>query len=418
MLKALRRFWALALVVALATFAGLLVALALTPKSYTSTALVAMVPRPDAVPGGELLRLSLPGYAQLATSQVTAVDLAGRFDLDAGSIEDNVSAQIPPASNTLLLSATWSDPATAARLANGLADVVRQATAGDQLLSASPLAEALPPAAPSWPPWGASVVVGGLVALAAGVVTAVVADRRRPLLASPAQVVGLLEDEGLSVPVLLSGSAPGGAAAAIATAVEHRWEHRDEAGIPRLALAVVGEDAQQGLTLAAGVAAEIARRGRRVLLLVDERDAALLDRSSVTSALALTSPGTVTLGVGASPDEVERHGPPGTAVDVLVQVIDGIEAVVEPGSSRQMPAVVPVIGLPAPTRQVRSTLRLLRESRALAPAVCCLLPSPTDGRSSRQKVSDAPSRPGSASSDEAPESGPEQPSRAETGRSS
>jgi hypothetical protein len=419
MVRALRRFWALAVVVFLATLTGLLVALLLAPKSYRSTAVVAMVPRPDVGTGGDLLRLTLPSYAYLATSDATAVDLAGRFGEDAGRIGDSISVQIPPASNTLLVSATWSDPETAARLANGLADVLRQGTAGDPLLSASPLTEALPPASPSWPPWRASLVAGCLLAVAVGVTTAVVADRRRPLVTSPAHVVALLEDEGMTAPVLLSGSVPGSAAAAVATTVEQVSADRNETGVPLVALAVVGEDAGPGVALAAGVAAELARRGHQVLLLVSERDAALLDQSSITSTLAHTRPGTVITDAGSAGSRAGgRDHLPGVAdADVLVEVTDGIEPLTGPAPGRVV-GVVPVVGPSALTDELQSTLRSLRKSGAPVPVVCCLLPPSAGRRARRPRVTGGPSRAGSAPSDGPLGSGRVRPSSAGTGLSS
>jgi hypothetical protein len=417
MVRAIRRFWVLTVVVSLATFGGIVVALALVPKSYTSTAVVAMVPRPEAAPGGDLLRLSLPSYAYLATSEATAVDLAGRFDLDPDRIHNGVSAQIPPASNTLLLSATWSDPGTAARLANGLADVVRRETAGDLLLTASPLAEALPPATPSWPPWSASLVLGGLIGLTAGMVAAVVADRRRPLITSPAHVAALLQDEGLPAPVLLSENASGGTAAVVARAVESDLGIRDDEGIRWLALPVLGGDARQGVALAAGVAAELARHGRRVQLLVSERDAPLLDRHSISSTLARTSPGSVVTQVGAPATGSRTSGgghEPGEA-DIQVQVTDGIEPVMAPASHGRTIGVVPVVCASAPTSEVQATLRLLHESGMPVPAVYCPLLPAAGHRAGRPRVIGVPSRAGSESPDVGPESDRGQPSPAGTG---
>ena len=86
MVRGLRRYWALALVVTLAVMAVSVSAVALAPRTYTATAVVAMVPRPEPRASGDVLRLTIPTYSTLATSQRVAADLAGRFGEDVDLI--------------------------------------------------------------------------------------------------------------------------------------------------------------------------------------------------------------------------------------------------------------------------------------------------------------------------------------------
>src|SRR5687768_50294 len=119
MLTALRRHWVTAIVTALVAMTAVVATLALVPRSYTATAVVALSPRPDARFSGDLLQLTLPSYISIAESPSVARSLGGRFQEDPELVGTGISVENPPGSNTLLLSVTWSDGRTAAELANG-----------------------------------------------------------------------------------------------------------------------------------------------------------------------------------------------------------------------------------------------------------------------------------------------------------
>jgi uncharacterized protein involved in exopolysaccharide biosynthesis len=179
MLTALRRNWLVALLAALAVMVCATAALALVPKSYKATAVVAMAPRAEARPAGDLFQLVIAGYAILASSPEVADDLGGTLGLKPGTLAKAIETQNPPASNTLYLSVTWNDPATAAKLANGLADQVVKAASADPLLTGTVVAGAIAPDQPSWPPRRATLVAGAVLALAAACAAALLADRSR-----------------------------------------------------------------------------------------------------------------------------------------------------------------------------------------------------------------------------------------------
>lgn len=394
--RALRRFWVLAVIVAEATFAGLVVGISLLPNSYTSTSVVALVPRPDATSLGDLVRLSLPSYAFLATSDATAADLSGRFGADAERIGESIDVEIPPASNTLLLRATWSDPDTAAGMANALADVVRRAASEDRLLRATILAEALPPAKTSWPPRAAGFVAAGLLAVAAGALSAVVADRRRPLVASPTQVVGLLEEHGFSAPVLLLRNPNQRAAALVGAPLGARPGDGGGEGPARLLLLVLGEVHRGAVLLAAGVTARTARSAGHPLLLVSERGAPHLNEFTLPAAVR-TEIGEVPYGTAGEP----TAGRDELAVDVVVQVTESVKSLGDPWFDGRVLGVTPVVGADAQIRDVRAALRVLREWDVPVPAVCYFLPEPDGARSG--PVTGGPYPPASGSPDATPE---------------
>ena len=258
MVRALRRYWALALVVALTAVAVVVSALALAPRTYTATSVVAMVPRPEPRASGDVLRLTIPTYSTLATSQRVAADLADRFQEDVDSILAAVTAENPPSSNTILLSAAWGDPEGAAEIANGLADEVIEAAATDPLLTGSLVAAAVPPTQASWPPQQAGLVLGALLAVGLGVAAAMVADRRRPLVSSPADVVRLVEENHLDVPVLITGTAVSGTAEVLARTVEDRLAASGPGRSPHLEFATVAPSTSPSRTVALAVSAAAA----------------------------------------------------------------------------------------------------------------------------------------------------------------
>lgn len=381
MVRGLRRFWALALVVTLAVMAVSVLAVALAPRTYTATAVVAMVPRPEPRASGDVLRLTIPTYSTLATSQRVAADLAGRFGEDVDLILAAVQAENPPSSNTILLSAAWDDAEGAAKIANGLADEVIEAAATDPLLTGSLVAAAVPPSQPSWPPQRASLVFGALLAVALGVAAAVVADRRRPLLSSPADVVRLVEEDHLDVPVLITGTAVTGTAELVARIVEDRLATHGDGGTPQLEFATVDSSSSRTVALAVSAAAALSRRGRRVLVCLEEHERVLVEQPDVVRELAFATPGQVVLesSLGEAPSRGIRGG--GTeleTVDLTVRLVRATEHLEDVTSPKSRLGVIAAVAPDTSSHHVRTVLHGLGGGDIPVLAVCYLIDSPAE----------------------------------------
>ncbi len=185
LVRALGRWWARAGVIALAVLVCAVAATLVVPRTYTASAIVAVVPRPDTSPSGELVRIAVPTYGSLTTSQAVSDSVAERFGEDRGRLDSAISSDVPPSTNLIVVSVRWSDPTRAAELANGVVDELLAFSDSDPLLSSLVVAPALPPNGPSFPPARAAFVLSALLALAAGVATALVSERRHPKVSAP-----------------------------------------------------------------------------------------------------------------------------------------------------------------------------------------------------------------------------------------
>jgi capsular polysaccharide biosynthesis protein len=385
MVRALRRYWALALVVALTAVAVVVSALALAPRTYTATSVVAMVPRPEPRASGDVLRLTIPTYSTLATSQRVAADLADRFQEDVDSILAAVTAENPPSSNTILLSAAWGDPEGAAEIANGLADEVIEAAATDPLLTGSLVAAAVPPTQASWPPQQAGLVLGALLAVGLGVAAAMVADRRRPLVSSPADVVRLVEENHLDVPVLITGTAVSGTAEVLARTVEDRLAASGPGRSPHLEFATVAPSTSTSpsrtVALAVSAAAALSRRGRRVLVCLEEDERVLVEQPDLARESAYATPGQVIL--GASPGEpptrgIGDGGAEPEPVDLTVRLVRGTEQSEEGTLPTSSLGVVATVVPNTSSDHVRAVLHGLGDRGIPVLAVCYLVDCPAE----------------------------------------
>ncbi|WP_259823826.1 Wzz/FepE/Etk N-terminal domain-containing protein [Brevibacterium casei] len=170
-LVALRRSWVLAVVV----FAIVMVATALfaafAPRAYTATAIVALVPKPDSNPSGDLVQLAVPTYAELADAPSVMTQMADQYGVDKKELTSGVSGDVIPSTNTVLVTVRWDDPDKAAELANGVTAQLEAFSKQDPLLSAYVAAPAEAPWEPSFPPqgltWAGGAIVAVLAALAA-----------------------------------------------------------------------------------------------------------------------------------------------------------------------------------------------------------------------------------------------------------
>jgi capsular polysaccharide biosynthesis protein len=382
MVTALRRHWRVAVAVALGTMLGVVLTLTFTPRSYTATSVVALVPRAEGGLNGEILRLTIPTYTSVATSPSVVSAVADDLGEDADSIRAAISADIPPASNTLRLSVTWDDPEKASELADGVAEALVEATSDDELLRGSLASLSVPPSEPSWPPQESGYVLGGVLAVILGALAAWVAERRRPRISSPDDVVAVVEEAGLAIPVVAVGTSPAGASSVVARLVGAQVD----GGRPdtaRLEIAAVGRPSPRVVGLAISTAAALSRRGLGVHVSMQERDKGLVRQAGVDDELAFTGAGRLTWGFTDEPLSSADGGRGSlgadtlpAAPDVVVRVTDGAEHGGEWATAKSLVGVVPVVEAAADRQEVLTALNTLRELDAPLLGVCFLLRRP------------------------------------------
>lgn len=171
-ISALRQWWWFALLIAALVMASTMLVLMIVPRSYTASAVVAVVPNTDTSPGGELVRLAVPTYAALATSDALAASMSASYGEERTRLAAAVSAEVAPSTNTVVVSVRWGEPDRAAELANGVVEELIAFSERDPILTAFVVAPAVPPAASSFPPTRATLVAGGVAAVALGVAAA------------------------------------------------------------------------------------------------------------------------------------------------------------------------------------------------------------------------------------------------------
>ncbi len=177
---AVRRFWWLALVVTLAIVAGTAGYARSLPDAYEVESVLAFVPRERPETGADLMKILVPKYAGYAKSEQTLRRVAGRLDEDPDEVRSSLAAVVPPDTAQLELTVDLGDARRSPRMANALAEDVVRFARSDPVLSASVITDAVPPEHPTGPDRLALVGVGGLVALVAGLFSALAAHRRRP----------------------------------------------------------------------------------------------------------------------------------------------------------------------------------------------------------------------------------------------
>lgn len=176
-ISALRAWWGPALVVAALVMMATALFLTFAPRSYTASAVIAVVPNEDGFVSGDLVRLAVPTYATLATSESLSLSMATEYEEDRARLNSAIDAQVAPSTNTVVVSVRWADPGGAARLANGVVEELVTFSEQDPILRAFVVAPAVPPVAPNFPPTGATLVAGAVVAVGLGTATALACYR-------------------------------------------------------------------------------------------------------------------------------------------------------------------------------------------------------------------------------------------------
>ena len=176
---AIRRQWRLVLLVALPLLVGGVAYAESLPAQYEAEAVVGFAPRDDTT-GADILRLLLPRFSAFVSAPETVERLAPDAGARRGAVSACLDATVPPETANLVVSCRHRSPATASRVANTFAEAAVELADGDTVVSASVVTRALVPDSPSGPPRRLLEVAVAIVALAAGALTALLAERDHP----------------------------------------------------------------------------------------------------------------------------------------------------------------------------------------------------------------------------------------------
>ena len=155
------------------------------PEQYTGRALVQFRPRATAnggVVGNETTASAAAGYGAFLGTPSTIRSVAGQIGVRAADLRDNMAVQLVPATTSLTITFKDSTPDVAARGASALAQYTVERATDDPLVSATVLAPAAVPDAPSTPPKVVVIAAGAVLGLLlAAIAHFVLAGRTRSL---------------------------------------------------------------------------------------------------------------------------------------------------------------------------------------------------------------------------------------------
>jgi capsular polysaccharide biosynthesis protein len=285
LLRALRWRWRLAVLIGGGFMLGGLIAVALLPTVYQSSAVVAFSPNPSATTAdANTLQLVLPKYVPYVTSPQVVREVATRTGLSQEELAEGLDARFPEGTASLEITVDADSAREAARAANALAGEAVSLALDDPLVSASVVSAAEPGNATVGPPRRLFVAAIVLLGILLGVLSAVFAEWVRPGLRSPEEfervshlpVLGAIPAAGASNLNNPSGIEPLSALAPIQAAFLGRRRDSDGVGwsgrpvAPRgRAVGVASGSRSDGGDAIALVGAEAAARSGSSVLLLD-----------------------------------------------------------------------------------------------------------------------------------------------------
>lgn len=333
-LEALRKRWLVIVALTLLGLAGGFAFASAQPVLYQATSGVYL-----ASSGGDTTQAQLQGstyaenvvqsYVELATEQVVLKPVAQHVGLSADALSKSVSADLQPNTVVIKITATSTDPATAAAVANDV--VASLATAATKLSQAGgkptivlhPVATAEQPTHPSSPNWSFILLSGTGIGLLLGLVYAFARQLLDTRIGSDDDLRAVTGNDGVpylgslshrrgrerSANVLLTEphSAPAEEYRRVVTNLEF-------AGIDRRIRSVTVTSALSGdgkSTTAVNLAVAAAERAQRVLLVdADLRRPSVAEYLGIDGGVGLTN---VLLGSATPAQAIQRVG----SVDVL-----------------------------------------------------------------------------------------------------
>lgn len=187
--RALRRGWWIVTLASLAALGAAAIVTARQSPVYRSSATLVVVPSPGVEDTTDILRSLetlerrsvIATFARIPSAPATREAVARRLGLDPALRGWRIEASVLPNTNIIKIDAEGPEPARAAAVANGAAEVTRaEVGALYRIFTTRSLTEATPSSRPIHPdPWR-NYVVGGLLGLFVGVVAALAGERLRP----------------------------------------------------------------------------------------------------------------------------------------------------------------------------------------------------------------------------------------------
>ncbi|HZG93117.1 MAG TPA: CpsD/CapB family tyrosine-protein kinase [Mycobacteriales bacterium] len=345
-LDALRRRWPLALLVAVPMIAGVTYYAESLPASYGASAVISFAPRPNVDNGSEAMRYVVPKYVVYATARATVLKVAPTIDERPEDLFHAVDANLASETSNLTISVQLPTSERAARAVNALAAETVAFSGQDRLLEGQLVAPGQITRTPAGPPRRLYELAGIVLAVLAAASAAMLAERGRPRVRVPRDVV---EATGLAVlgrvpparalrgrpAEALADPAVGATIRSLRTYLEQESRQR-----PLHVLAVTSSQPGEGKsTIASAYAAAVARL---------ETDVLLIDAD-------LRRPGIHRyLGLGASPG--------------LAEVLRGkstLRTAVRPGPVARMSVLTTTVDPDAGDLLARRCAEVLAEARAL-----------------------------------------------------
>ena len=189
---ALRRFWALAVVVAMTSMAAVTLYASRLPANYTATAVVSVEPRTGSPTSAALIALLSTKYVAYAASPDLHSQMAGDYDMSAESFRKGLQITMQERTTNIAIDMTARDRKTAAGIATAIGERIVDRSISDRNLSAVVVLPARPENASVSSGRtrllavgaAASAAFGVLVALLAEAATRLRARRRQPVVRS------------------------------------------------------------------------------------------------------------------------------------------------------------------------------------------------------------------------------------------
>lgn len=289
--------------------------------NYESSSIVTFSPRPDILVGGDVLRLSIPRYATLATSDGTLDAVRGALGVGPGE-DITVLAEIPPETVNLHIAVTSRKALLSAQMAQLLAAQVVEATKDDQLFTATVLVPPVVPDDPSGPSRVLLLIGSAILGLATAVGTVLTLEALRPGVWSTSEaerstgapVLGVIPRRRKMDSLLWRATLPGTLGRQV-RGLRWRIEALDVGDLPPTLVVTAPTERQGSTTIASALAVSLAGLGRRVALVDGD-----FDKAGLTSRIRRSFGGPRRRDHGRAAQRADPSGlpPPRTLVEIAL----------------------------------------------------------------------------------------------------
>jgi capsular polysaccharide biosynthesis protein len=174
--RALRRYWALALIVTLASLVATTAYAFRLPSRYTSTAVVSLGPRVDSTASAALVALLATKYVSFAASDQLTGEVADRLGLDDDVVRSGLTVTMPERTTNVTVSVTLDEADSAVDVASAVSGQIMSRVESDPVLRADLVAQADRTSIEEGTGRSWLLLAGAAASVLFGVVVAVLAD--------------------------------------------------------------------------------------------------------------------------------------------------------------------------------------------------------------------------------------------------